>query len=122
MAQVTAIIPAFGHEELTRRAVVELRKQTVPPTEILVVDDGSGKPIAAIEDAKILRHLSNRGFAAAVNTGLEAAQTDLVAVLNNDVSLAPDWMERLIAVVLTEQVDFACGKLYRPDGRIDGTF
>lgn len=122
MAQVTAIIPAFGHEELTQGAVAELRKQTARPAEILVVDDGSGTPIAPIEGARVLRHTTNRGFAAAVNTGVGAAQTDLVAILNNDVSLAADWLERLTAVVLTEQVDFACGKLYRPDGLLDGTF
>jgi GT2 family glycosyltransferase len=122
MTQVTAIIPAFGHEDLTRKAVAQLWKQTVPPAEILVVDDGSGTPFAPIEAARLLRHDSNRGFAAAVNTGLSETQTDLVAILNNDVSLAPDWLERLTAVVLTEQVDFACGKLYRPDGLIDGTF
>jgi GT2 family glycosyltransferase len=122
MAQVTAIIPAFGHERLTRGAVAELRRQTVPPAEILVVDDGSEPPISPTEGARVLRHVTNRGFAAAVNTGVAEAQTDLVAVLNNDVSLAPDWLERLTVVVSTEQVDFACGKLYRPDGLIDGTF
>lgn len=122
MAEVTAIIPAFGRELETRRAVGRLRGQTSPPSEIIVVDDGSAAPFAPMVEARVLRHDSNRGFAAAVNTGLRAAQTDLVAIVNNDVSLAEDWLERLESVISTQQVDFACGKLYRPDGLIDGTF
>ena len=122
MGQVTAIIPAFGHEALTQGAVLRLRRQTRPPEEIIVVDDGSAEPLAPISGARVLRHESNLGFAAAVNTGLRASMTGLVAVINNDVTLSPDWLERLEAVISTEQVDFACGKLYRPDGLIDGTF
>ena len=122
MTQVTAIIPAFGRESDTRWAVGRLRGQTAPPAEIIVVDDGSATPFASWADARVIRHDSNRGFAAAVNTGLRAAQTNLVAIVNNDVTLAGDWLERLESVISTQQVDFACGKLYRPDGLIDGTF
>ena len=122
MALVTAIIPAFGHEELTRQAIAALGRQTVPPVEIVVVDDGSAKPIESIYGARVIRHTENRGFAAAVNTGVRSAQTDLVAILNNDVTLAPDWLERLQAVLHEQNVAFACGKLYRTDGLIDGTF
>ena len=122
MGQVTAIIPAFGHEVLTQEAVSRLRRQTTPPMEIIVVDDGSGVPFAPAAGARVLRHDSNLGFAAAVNTGLRAAQTGLVAIINNDVTLAPDWLERLESVISTQKADFACGKLYRPDGLIDGTF
>jgi len=122
MGQVTAIIPAFGHEDLTRRAVAGMQAQTAPPVEIIVVDDGSAVPIGLIDGARILRHGSNLGFAAAVNSGLRAAETELVAVINNDVTLAPDWVERLESAISTHQVDFVCGKLYRPDGLIDGTF
>ena len=122
MGKVTAIIPAFGHEDLTNGAVARLRGQTEPPEEIIVVDDGSAVAFGRMAGARVLRHESNLGFAAAVNTGLRAAVTDLVAIINNDVTLAPDWLERLVSVISTQRVDFACGKLYRPDGLIDGTF
>ena len=122
MAQVTAIIPAFGRELETRRAVGRLRGQSSPPAEIIVVDDGSATPFVPMADARVVRHDSNLGFASAVNTGLRAAQTGLVVIVNNDVTLSEDWLERLEPVISTQQVDFACGKLYRPDGLIDGTF
>lgn len=122
MPQVTAILPAYGHHDLTREAVARLRRQTLPPAEILIVDDGSPERFAPTAEARVLRHDTNRGFAAAVNTGVGAAGTELVAILNNDVTLAPDWLERLVPVISSRNADFACGKLYRPDGRIDGTF
>jgi len=118
---VTAIIPAFGKADLTRQAIARLRQQTQPPEEIIVVDDGSPTPFAT-DEARVLRHDENRGFAAAVNTGLRAARTPLVAILNNDVTLAADWFKRLTNAISGQSADFVCGKLYRPDGRIDGTF
>ena len=122
MPQVTAILPTYGHSNLTDSAIARLRKQSAPPVEIIVVDDGAAVPYSAPEGVRLVRHESNRGFAAAVNTGVAQAQTELVAILNNDVTLAADWVERLTSVISAQSVDFACGKLYRPDGLLDGTF
>ncbi len=112
---MTAIIPMWNRAELTRQCVAGLRAQTVPFDRILVVDDGSAEPYAG-ED--VIRFPENRGFAAAVNAGWRAAKTTHVAVINNDVRLDPAWLEQL----LTAGGWFATGKLYMPNGRIDGTF
>ncbi|MBI2689061.1 MAG: glycosyltransferase family 2 protein [Acidobacteria bacterium] len=122
MATLTAIIPSYGYHHLTEAAVVRLGKQTLQPDEIIVVDDGAGVPFAGTPGARIIRHTENRGFAAAVNSGIQAARTELVAVLNNDVVLADNWLERLAHVISARQSDFVCGKLYQPDGTLDGTF
>ncbi|HEU0122928.1 MAG TPA: glycosyltransferase [Bryobacteraceae bacterium] len=122
MSFVTAIVPSYGHHAMTREAVARLREQSRPPVEILVVDDGYAEPLEELAGARVLRHQENLGFAAAVNTGLRAAQTPLVAILNNDVTLAEDWLERLSAVITDQACDFVCGKLYKPGGMLDGTF
>jgi GT2 family glycosyltransferase len=122
MEDVTAIIPSYGRPELTRGAVERLREQTMRPAEVVVVDDGAEVPYTGGNGERVVRHGVNRGFAAAVNTGVRGCQTRLVAVLNNDVTLAADWLERLVGVISGQGVEFACGKLMRPDGRIDGTF
>lgn len=122
MPLVTAILPTYGHHGLTHQAIARLATQSRPPAEIIVVDDGSPVPFVAPPGVRLLRHSGNRGFTGAVNSGVNAAQTPLVAVLNNDVTLAPDWLERLHHVISSQAVDFACGKLYRPDGLIDGAF
>ncbi len=122
MSQVTAILPTYGRHELTLEAIAGLRCQSAPPAEIVVVDDGSAEPFAPVAGVQVLRHPSNLGFAAAVNTGVKAAKTPLISVINNDVSLNFEWFERVSASLFDHKVDFVCGKLYRPDGLIDGTF
>jgi GT2 family glycosyltransferase len=60
----------------------------------------------------------NSGFAAAVNRGIREASQPLVAILNSDVELAPDYLEKLAAV----DAPFATGKILSPSGLLDGTF
>jgi GT2 family glycosyltransferase len=62
------------------------------PDELLIVDNGSTPPL---EFAQI-RFGTNRGFTAACNAGFDAADSDIVLFLNNDIELIrDDWLERL---------------------------
>jgi GT2 family glycosyltransferase len=72
----------------------------------------------------VLRLGRNFGFAAAVNRSIEAARTDWVAILNNDVTLEPDWLRALLEAASWESAWFASGKILRAGapGIIDGTF
>jgi len=66
----------------------------------------------------------NFGFTGAVNRGIEETHTELVAIVNNDVDPAPDWLERLAEAIQQPRVFFAAGKLRsgaHPDS-IDGTY
>jgi glycosyltransferase involved in cell wall biosynthesis len=68
--------------------------------EVIVVDDGSSDDIAAVADrhgARLIRHTTNRGLAAARNSGVLAAAADVVAFLDDDVEPEPEWAERLLA-------------------------
>lgn len=114
---VTAIVPVWNQHELTHRCLASLRAQTRPFARILVVDNGSATPFSA-PDVDILQWPENLGFAPAVNAGWRSADTDHIAVINNDVRLDPRWLEHLLAT----EAEFATGKLFRPDGLIDGTF
>lgn len=57
---------------------------------VIVVDDGSARPIPGA-----IRRDRSGGPAAARNTGLEHATTELVAFLDADTLPPPDWIERL---------------------------
>jgi len=123
----TAVIPTWNRRDLLLNLFESLAAQTRPFDEIIVVDNGSTDNSAELAEragARVLRMGRNSGFAAAVNRGIEAAETDWIAILNNDVTLKPDWLEKLLAVATLEDACFASGKILQAadPSRLDGTF
>ena len=123
--RVAAIIPHWNRHELLEKLFASLRAQSRPFDEIIVADNGSSD--GSVEWAKgmgarVVELGRNLGFAAAVNRGIEASGADWVAILNNDVTLAPDWLATLVDAV--EGQSFATGKILRADdpSTIDGAF
>lgn len=95
---VTVIIPAYNRADLLPETLASLLDQTRVPDEIIVVDDGStdGTPdLLANYDppVRVIRQ-ENRGLAGARNTGIDAAQGDLIAFLDSDDLLLPASIER----------------------------
>jgi GT2 family glycosyltransferase len=124
---VAAIVPHWNRRDLLRTLLASLDAQTRPFDEIIVADNGStdGSPeIAEAAGARVLRLGANLGFAAAVNRGVQAASTHWVAILNNDVTLEPGWLDALLTAASAGNVWFATGKILRAEapGLIDGTF
>jgi glycosyltransferase involved in cell wall biosynthesis len=89
-ARVSVIIPCYGGERFIRDAIASVLSQAGADIEVIVVDDGSPDASVAVVEAigdpriRVVRHDRNRGIAAARNTGLRAAQGDLVAFLDQD--------------------------------------
>ncbi len=101
---VAVIVPNWNGRRWLAQCLQALSEQTRPPAEILVVDNGSTDgslsltgecrlPVTAIALDR------NTGFAYAANRGIEAARTDAVALVNTDVVLARDWIERLLSAL-----------------------
>ncbi len=126
MNEVTAVIPVHGRWELTAQLLDDLRAQSVPLKEIIVVDNGSLDQTAALATGAGVRVIAmgeNVGFAVAVNRGIQAVETEFVLIVNNDVRLPADWLEKLL-YVMQLGTWFAAGKLMSGTsvGEIDGTF
>lgn len=124
---VSAIIPTYNRADLVRSIVTNLRAQTRPPDQIIVVDNGSTDATQVVGrelGVDLVVFPENRGFAAAVNAGIEHATGDWLLIANNDVVLKPGWIERLLASVLQHNALFGVGKLLRKDaGRtLDGSW
>src|SRR6202035_2537459 len=98
--KVAAVVPHWNRRDLLQTLLANLGEQTRPFDEIIVVDNGSTDDCAAVAaqaGANVIRLDRSRGFALAVNRGIEAARNqaiaaDWIAILNNDVTLAPDWL------------------------------
>lgn len=95
---ITVYVPCFNAAKYLDRVLPALLAQTLPPQEILVIDDGSTDDSVAIAQrygVRVVRHEQNRGLASARNTAIESAKTELLASVDADVEASPDWLERL---------------------------
>lgn len=91
MTTIAIVTPWLDHPELwpAYRDVIAERE---PGDRVLIVDNGSDPPL----DFSTLRLERNRGFCGGSNAGLQAATTDAVVFLNNDVELVTaGWLNLL---------------------------
>jgi glycosyltransferase involved in cell wall biosynthesis len=96
---VSIVIPCHNQARFLPDAIDSALAQTVPPHEVIVVDDGSTDDVAAVvrryDGVKLIRQ-DNAGVSAARNTGVRAARGTWIATLDADDKLAPAYIERLI--------------------------
>jgi len=97
----SVVIPAFNEEQgilpILQR-VLSLRPQLAAAglegPEVIVVDDGSrdrtAELVGAVPDVRIIRHGENRGYGAALKTGMTAARGELIAFLDADGTYPPE--------------------------------
>jgi glycosyltransferase involved in cell wall biosynthesis len=100
-AAVSVIVPVYNGAAFLREALLSVVDQTLPPAEIIVVDDGSADASAAIAAsfAPTVRYLVKRngGPASARNAGIAAAQHDFLAFIDQDDLWHPAKIERQLA-------------------------
>lgn len=98
--EMTVVIPTYSRTDLLEECLESLSKQTFKDFDVIVVDDGSerGVPEAVLRSVPktiVIRRERNGGFARAINTGIRTANSPLILVLNDDMTLAPGCLERL---------------------------
>ena len=103
-ADVTVVVPVRDRPTDLARCLASLGA-----ARVLVVDDGSRDPaaiaaVAARHGAQLLVRPVNGGPAAARNTGLARAETDLVAFVDSDCVVPPHWLDGLLTGLLDERV------------------
>jgi len=106
-APVTAVISSWNKKAHVLANVRALMQQTRRPREIVVVDNASTDGTAAALRAEfpipgsplVLIEMPHDRFGACetFNLGFRAATQEFVAILDDDVVLPPNWVERLLA-------------------------
>jgi GT2 family glycosyltransferase len=127
MSLVSIIIPTWNRADLLACVLKSLGEQTYPRREVIVVDNGStdnSGSLATRAGARVIRLEANRGFAEAVNLGIRAASGDWLLILNNDVTVQPDYIELLMGAAASDGCDFATGKIVMADAPdlLEGSF
>jgi len=107
-ATLSIVIPTWNRRDLLAACLASLQQQTRHADEIIVVDDGSTDDTTsflarAYPDVRVVQLDRNSGFCIAVNAGIRAATGDLVFLLNNDMTLADDCLERLLLASSTSE-------------------
>jgi glycosyltransferase involved in cell wall biosynthesis len=109
---LTVIVPAFNEDEAIAPTLEELRRH-FPAAEIIVVDDGStdrtAERAAAVYGVRVVRHSMNRGYGAAIKTGVRNATRDVVAWYDADGQHAPEDLDVLVQRLATQELHAAIG-------------
>jgi N-acetylglucosaminyl-diphospho-decaprenol L-rhamnosyltransferase len=97
---IDVVVPVYERYELTRSCLEHLSGQSAEH-RVIVVDDGSrdGSPRRLRKEwpqVTLLELADNGGYTNAVNHGVGAGDGEYVVLLNNDVELRRDCLERLV--------------------------
>lgn len=100
---LSILIPAYneaaGIAEVVQR-VKAVARDLAGPWELLVVDDGSSDDTAARAEAagaRVIRHGQNRGYGAALKTGIRRAAHEQVLILDADCTYPPEVLPEILA-------------------------
>lgn len=99
MNKVSVVIPAYNESGYISDCLKALQRQTVPPDEIIVVDNNSTDDTAKLAKrlgAKVVPE-KTQGMTPARNAGFNAARFPIIARCDADTKPAVDWIERIKA-------------------------
>lgn len=98
---VSIITINYDQPKVTAQLLESLQKITYSNVEVLVVDNNSPKhSVASImpqfPDVTFIESATNLGFAGGNNLAIKEAKGDYLLFINNDVEVAPDFLEPLV--------------------------
>jgi len=115
---VSVVIPNWNGGGYIGRCLDCVLGQTYRPMEVIVVDNGStdgSDEVALGYGVELIRSEYNRGFAWAMNRGIERSRGEYVLSLNNDVFPEEDFVELLVgALDAHPEAGSAVGRTLRP--------
>jgi len=107
LPSLSVVVPNFNHARHLPRCLGALLVQSVPPTQIVVVDDGSTDDSVEVirglarqnPSVRLLQNERNLGVTAAVNRGVEAAAGDFVYLQGADDEILPGFIEKTLRLL-----------------------
>lgn len=102
---ITVIIPNYNGAQLLRKNLPSVKvacKAYGEQCSIIVVDDGSADDSLSVlqhefPEVEVVIHDKNKGFAEAIHSGVNAAKTELLFLLNSDVEVQADIFVPLVS-------------------------
>ena len=108
------IIPVYNEETGIAATIVHLQeslKSTVSEYEIIIVNDGStdetSKILSSLTQIRVIEHARNRGYGAALKTGIRHAKYSIIVITDGDGTYPNHQIPHL--VTLMQQADMVVG-------------
>jgi hypothetical protein len=121
-SSASIIVVNWNRERLLKDCLFSLSRQSYSNYEIILVDNGSSdESVSVVKEnfpaVKVVELTENRGFTGGNAAGLNVANGEFIALVNNDAWVERDWLERLLQPMLGDPgVGICASKLV-----IDGT-
>lgn len=121
---VTVLIPTIHRYPYLRVILDQLRRQTVAPHQVIVIDqtpfdDRDGALATDFADLPLeLIVLDKAGQSTARNAGIRLATGDAILFLDDDDEIEPDLIERHLAALGAPDIDASCGVAIEPGATI----
>lgn len=97
---VSVVVASYNGARTLQACLDSLRELNYPDYKVILVDDGSTDDTARIAalypGVRYIRHSENLGLSTARNTGIEAADGEIVAFTDSDCRPDPDWLYYLM--------------------------
>jgi glycosyltransferase involved in cell wall biosynthesis len=112
---ITIIIPAYNEQNSISSVLAGIHNamgDSLSLYEVIVVDDGSTDNTTAYVDQRqnrLLRHSSNRGYGAALKTGIRHAHYELIAITDADGTYPNHRIPCLLDVLTSNECDMVVG-------------
>lgn len=125
---VSAVVVTIGTAGHWRNCLASLGAQTFSRREIILIDNSATSRVSAeaaahFPGARLIRNPRNLFYAAGLNQGIAASGGDFVLCLNDDVVLAPTFIEEALkGFDVGKNIGMVSGRILRSDGKtIDST-
>ena len=122
---VSIVIPAYNEESTIRACVLAAILQTVPATEIIVVDnrstDATGEIVRAIMDEHpdvplmYFQQNDEQGLVPTRNFGLDRARGSVIGRIDADSVIEPNWVQEVQRAFADERIAAATGPVHYYD-------
>ena len=126
---VSVVVLNWNGERYVHDCIKSILNQTYKPVELIIVDNASSDgSIEKIENlyspfdfVTIIKNSTNTGFAKGMNIGIEACRGEFVALMNLDVFLDAQYIEKCVAQMLADKhIGFVggCEYIWGKDGKL----
>ena len=107
------VIPAYNEEKSIRNTIDKIKSfATNDVYEIIIVDDGSTDGtclLISADEVKLIRHSQNRGYGAALKTGISKAQSECIVITDADGTYPNECIPELVEMCEKGNFDMVVG-------------